>query len=210
MIHTRPLDDEAWWALANYFRGDMTHDEQLGLEDHLEICAVCRAELEELNESLTPLLSVTPDAPLDAEHVLRLVKEKMHASLEKAYGAPSDRSTHQTWKDWSVQPGGLIRAGEGEWEPTGIPGIEVQRLFVEPNREFVTMRVRMAPGTSYPAHRHGGREQCFVLRGDLRAGERVMRDGDFEVVEEGSEHPVQWTQDGCELLIVSSTSDSFL
>jgi anti-sigma factor ChrR (cupin superfamily) len=69
----------------------------------------------------------------------------------------------------------------------------------------------MAPGTSYPAHRHGGAEECFVLEGDLRVGADLhMRAGDFQRAEEGSVHPDQTTDHGCVLLIVSSTADEIL
>jgi anti-sigma factor ChrR (cupin superfamily) len=69
------------------------------------------------------------------------------------------------------------------------------------------MLVRMDPGSSYPGHLHAGVEECFVLEGELRVGEEVLRRGDYQRADEGSEHGIQWTEKGCLLLIVSSQDD---
>ena len=68
----------------------------------------------------------------------------------------------------------------------------------------------MEPGASFPAHRHGGYEECFVLSGDLHHEQRVMRGGDFERVDGDSRHGKQWTEEGCLLLIHSSLQDELL
>ena len=72
------------------------------------------------------------------------------------------------------------------------------------------MMIRMEPGTRYPAHRHGGREECFVLEGDLRHADQVMHGGDYEVVDTGTIHGEQWTEHGCLLLITSSMHDELI
>ncbi len=70
------------------------------------------------------------------------------------------------------------------------------------------MMVRMEPGASYPAHRHGGAEECFVISGDLRTGAVHLRAGDWQRADAGSRHPVQSTDGGCVLLLVSSLDDT--
>jgi quercetin dioxygenase-like cupin family protein len=69
------------------------------------------------------------------------------------------------------------------------------------------MLVRMAPGSEYPGHRHAGAEECYVLQGDIWVGDVHMRRGDYQRAPAGSRHPVQTTDEGCVLLLVSSLSD---
>ena len=83
----------------------------------------------------------------------------------------------------------------------------MRQLFVDRKQRSATMLIRMDAGASYPGHRHGGLEECYVLEGDLHHDDRVMRAGDFEVVSEGSRHGRQWTEGGCLLLIRSSLDD---
>jgi anti-sigma factor ChrR (cupin superfamily) len=70
---------------------------------------------------------------------------------------------------------------------------------------------RMEAGASSPPHRHAGREECYVLEGELDVeGGASMRAGDYQVADEGSVHGVQSTRGGCTLLIVSSQDDELV
>jgi quercetin dioxygenase-like cupin family protein len=123
----------------------------------------------------------------------------------------------QIWKGWATLEAArerdaftFLAAGEGRFEPTSMPGVEARRLSIDAERDRVTMLVRMAPGTSWPAHVHGGPEECLVISGDLRIGALHMRGGDFQRAEPGSTHVVQSTDEGCVLLITSSLHDEIL
>ena len=119
----------------------------------------------------------------------------------------------QVWKSWPADsPGALhvVRAGESGWQAIGIEGIQVKKLFSDPERDSVTMLIRMAPGTAYPPHRHGGPEQCLVLEGDLQVGNLVLQAGDYQCAAADSVHEVSRTSGGCLLLIVSSQQDRLL
>ena len=97
---------------------------------------------------------------------------------------------------------------EARWESTVYDGVEVRRLFVDEKADRVTMLVRMAPGASYPPHRHAGTEECYVLSGDLRVSDHlVMRAGDYQRAPAGSHHGVQSTENGCLLLVRCSLHD---
>ena len=85
---------------------------------------------------------------------------------------------------------------------------DARRLFVDHAAQRVTMMVRMEPGSSYPAHRHAQAEECFVLSGDLWTGSVRLLAGDYQRAEQGSRHPVQSTEGGCVLLLVSSLGDA--
>jgi quercetin dioxygenase-like cupin family protein len=125
-------------------------------------------------------------------------------------------SASQPWKQWPATPsapadGPVLAGAAGEFEPTHIEGIAVRRLSVDPVGDRVTMLVRMAAGTAYPAHRHGGAEECYVLEGDLSIGDSThMKAGDFQRMDRGSVHAVQSTRGGCLLLITSSRHDELL
>ncbi len=133
-----------------------------------------------------------------------------------AHGAGETGSAHaqpnpQVWKRWQGDQAAtdwfIRRRDEGAWEETGITGIQVRRLFVDPARNQMTALVRMAAGTAYPRHIHDGPEECLVLDGDLWAGDVEFHQGDYQRMTPGSRHDVQSTKEGCLLLIVSSLSD---
>ncbi len=145
--------------------------------------------------------------------------EKNAATVANAESAARTRSANlqppvQLWKNWASRfdAKDLIvqRRDEGRWEKTGVEGVEVKQLFVDPKRDYVTMLVRMQAGASYPSHRHNGFEECYVLQGDLSVGEMTLRTGDYQRAEGGSVHVVQSTTDGCLLFIVSSQHDELL
>jgi anti-sigma factor ChrR (cupin superfamily) len=141
------------------------------------------------------------------------LKEKILTGAKQQSAAPA-RPPVQLWKNWitNVPPEDLViqRRSEGTWESTGVEGVTVKRLFLDAERGYVTMLVRMAPGSSYPSHRHGGYEECYVLQGDLSVGDTVLHAGDYQRAEGGSVHLVQSTKDGCLLFIVSSQHDELL
>ncbi|NOT32068.1 MAG: hypothetical protein HOP15_16600, partial [Planctomycetes bacterium] len=136
-------------------------------------------------------------------------------------GLSAQAGPAQVWKQWRTEaraPSVVSAAGAEAFEPTGFPGVRVRRLAVDQDAERVTMLVRMDPGTAYPAHRHGGVEECYVVEGDLWIGAGIeangigvpaleMHAGDYQRMEEGSLHPVQSTRAGCLLLITSSLQD---
>lgn len=186
-----------------YVCGLMEEREAAEYARHLaEGCTVCREEVRVFEDIASDLALL--GAPADPPTRLR---ERLIAAI----GAEAANDL-QTWKRWRPETGErrLQRAGEGEWEKTDIAGIEVKKLGVDARTESVTMLIRMAPGTRYPRHRHAGREECYVLEGDLRHRDQVMRSGDFEVVEARSIHDDQWTEGGCLLLVHSSQHDELL
>ena len=136
------------------------------------------------------------------------IRARVRAGREPDAVAPS-----QLWKGWAGErfPELLRRADEGAFEPTDIAGISVRRLFVDDAADRVTMLIRMEAGTAYPAHRHGGAEECYVLSGDLWIGSAIeMHAGDYQRMDQGSLHEVQSTRAGCVLLVTSSRHDELL
>lgn len=199
--HEKLTDDDRDRA-AQYVLDGLESDAAVLYEAHLEICPLCRAEVamcrggaEALGRSLTP---VDPPAAL---------KDRLMDRIQRGAGI-------QTWKEWRPDARGdgsvIVQGGAIEWQPTAVEGVRVRRLFVDPVADRVTMLVSMDAGTAYPAHRHGGVEECFVIEGDLHGPDFEMKAGDYQRLSGGSTHGVQATRAGCLLFIVSSMHDELL
>jgi quercetin dioxygenase-like cupin family protein len=194
MAHSRHLEFAALRSL-----GLLEGAQALEFDEHLaEGCSVCQLELDALGEVAGALgVSTGFQAPPPE------LRERLLARV---------RSGPQVWKNWSTSEAAdllVVRQGDGEWQRV-VDGVYSKPLYVDVERDRVTMLIRMDPGASYIPHRHGGPEQCFVLQGDIREGNDVFHAGDFQCAAVGSVHGVQSTQGGCLLLIVSSLQDQIL
>src|SRR5262245_64292281 len=65
-------------------------------------------------------------------------------------------------------------AGEGDWLPHPVPGLRMKVLAQNLETGYVMLLVDAAPGARFPAHRHTGAEECYVLSGSLYACNRRM------------------------------------
>ncbi len=193
---------------ALYAAGALPPDDRERFERHLASgCDVCGQELAALMDAVTDLAAavvpVHPE-PQTRERLLRRVAASSHA-----VSSPSPLQPHLRAASPAVPPLLTLRAGEGEWETTAVPGVSIRTLYVDREREQYTALVRMCAGSSYPRHVHGGPEHCLVLEGDLHIGDEVLHPGDYQVAPAGSRHGVQTTEQGCLLFITSSMHDEF-
>ena len=100
-----------------------------------------------------------------------------------------------------------ITAADGVWVETPVPGLRRKILAIDRARDQVTMLLRGEPGTRFPAHRHSGPEECYVISGSLMVEGRLLRAGDFHHAESESDHAEIWTNEGAEVLLVAAASD---
>jgi anti-sigma factor ChrR (cupin superfamily) len=100
-----------------------------------------------------------------------------------------------------------ITSTDGAWVETQIPGLRMKVLAIDRVRDRVTMLLKGEPGARYPAHRHTGPEECYVISGSVVVEGQVLRAGDFHHAEGESEHGEIWTAEGVEVLIVAAASD---
>jgi len=212
--------------IALHAAGSLTSEESRELERHIEHCSACASEFAAHRETFARIAlaigrAEAPPRPELRERVIRSIAAEpkgggSRRDTPQTPGAPEpppDPRSVQVWKDWKPSaPSGLVtvRATEGAWEETSVPGVSVKTLHVDAERRYITMLVRMEPGSSYPCHRHAGIEECFVLRGDLRVGDRVLEAGDYQCAPAESRHGVQSTENGCLLLISSSQDDDLI
>jgi len=187
------ITEELLERLTLYSLDLLDAEDASAVEQHLaQGCAVCRREVSELRQTISSCLT----AGLEMRQPPARLRERVLAAAQVNPPA-SQPKLH------------VVRRGEGNWE-TVAPGVTARRLYFDPERESVTMLVRMEPGATYSAHRHALPEQCYVLEGDLFDGANRFRAGDFQCAAKGSVHGLQSTQAGCLLLIVSSPNDQLL
>jgi len=51
----------------------------------------------------------------------------------------------------------------GSWQPHPIPGIRMRVLALDRERDYATLLLDVAPGTSFPPHHHDGPEECYIV-----------------------------------------------
>jgi len=178
----RQLTQAARDRAAIYVLGGMRGAEVSRFEKHLKACEACREEVLCLKPVVAALVLEGPEA--DPPSGLR---ERV---LARVHGRPAVP----------------LRAADRQWLASGVPGVEIAQLWLDTERRRHTTLLRMASGTSLPAHRHGGPEECYVVAGDLRDRELVLGAGDYVRHEEGTEHSLT-TRGGCLLLITASFDD---
>jgi anti-sigma factor ChrR (cupin superfamily) len=179
----RQLTRDARGRAAIYVLGGMPEDEIEAFEAHLEACETCRHEVAGLGPVVAEIALSVPEAdppPGLRERVLARVRER---------------------------PGALLRAADRQWLASDVPGVEIAPLWLDTERRRHTTLLRMASGTSLPAHRHGGPEECYVVAGDLHDRDLVLGAGDYVRHDEGTQHSLT-TRGGCLLLITASIDDS--
>ena len=204
-------------SLALHALGSLSPLEVPGLIEHLATgCPACGEERARLEETLA-IMDVCEAQDNAATPNLAGVRADVRAQLLREVETSAARSFDRPWRHLKTAPGqpfgsGLstVRGGSEGYERTGIEGIEIKPLFVDPAQRRVSMLVRMAAGTSYPPHRHAASEECFVVSGELQVGGRILYAGDFQAAPQGSLHGVQSTEKGCVLLISSSQDDELV
>lgn len=208
LVHLRTAMEQ----IALDAMGTLSLDRAEGwVREHLaDRCAICQEAERRVAAVFDDLLLVArPVAPRAdvRDRVLRAIRGS--ATPPPAPPAPA---SIQVWNRWPATDSRFytLAADDGAWQDTAIAGIQARVLRVDEQRDEVTMLVRMAAGTAYPSHRHGGDEQCYVLQGDLQVEELQMHAGDYQFAPAGSIHGVQRTRGGCTLLLVSSRHDEIL
>ena len=90
-----------------------------------------------------------------------------------------------------------------DWSPTGWTGVTMKLLQREGANGGMTGMLRMAPGSTIPAHRHTKADQSvFVVEGDLVEDGVTYGPGTFLVAKAGTPHGPHGTKNGCVLLSI--------
>lgn len=174
-------DTETSDRAALYLLGGMSAEEVSDFEEHLRVCTPCREEVASLRPVVDGLVLAGPEVEPPAG-----LRERVLAGARSRYT--------------------LLGAAERVWLPAGVPGVELCQLWLDAANKRQTILIRMESGAALPHHEHGDTEECYVIRGDLRDGDLVLRAGDYIRFERGTRHSSS-SQDGCVLLVTSSLHD---
>lgn len=98
------------------------------------------------------------------------------------------------------------RWSEPPWQAVA-PGISVKMFAADTEKQMVSMLVRLAPGTDYPPHTHGGVEELHLLEGELWIDDRKLYAGDYNRAEPGTADKRVWSETGCACVLITSTQD---
>ncbi|MBM3768071.1 MAG: hypothetical protein FJW32_22030 [Acidobacteria bacterium] len=151
----------------------------------------------EVESALSTVESVVGAAPVYTP------RPHVKSRLMAAAAASKPKGFQEAWEGVTV-----LRQGEGKWRETGYPGAKVQILHLDKETRMSTSILKLEPGAVYPPHHHTAVEQCLVLSGDVRFGNKLqIFAGDFEKAEMGTDHESLTSDTGCELLIISCLDD---
>ena len=163
--------------------------------------------------------ALDPDERRDLQARLAAMPANVRAEVAQLYDASVEIAASATGEEPSpavrdallariaAPPNHTITSTDGEWVETAVPGVRKKILSIDRTQDRITMLLKVEPGTRYPAHRHSGPEECYVISGSLVVEGRVLRAGDFHHAEGESDHDEIWTDEGVEVLLVASASD---
>ena len=159
---------------------------------HIAGCAECRQEMETLRPVVDSFASWPTDVLRPSVPLWERLAQRIAAETDGEPVLPSP----QRW-------------AEPEWtEPA--PGISCKLLSTDTDKKRVSMLVRLAPGTDYPPHRHGGIEELHLLHGELMIGDRKLYPGDYNRAEAGTVDHRVWSETGCTCVLITSYHDILL
>lgn len=191
--------EEICGSAALYALGALEEGEARAFEAHLsEGCDSCGAELRDFQTVVVSLGLAAHEAEPPVEVRGRLLERINVADSSESKEKARAREPRSLCDEGFL----VVRAGEGQWLPTGDAGVSFKLLYTDRERGTFTTLVRVEAGAHIPAHRHLGVEQCLVIEGDLRAGDVSMSAGDFNCSLPGSIHEELTTDGGALFLIV--------
>ena len=159
---------------------------------HIAGCAECRQEM----ETLRPIVDSFVSWPTDVLRPPVPLWERLARRIAAETGGEPVLPAPQRW-------------AEPEWKEAAS-GISCKLLATDTDKERVSMLVRLAPGTEYPPHRHGGVEELHLLHGELMIGDRKLYPGDYHQAEAGSVDHRVWSETGCTCVLMTSYNDTLL
>lgn len=191
--------------LIEYCLGLLDGRRREAVERRLAASPGLRAELRRTRETLTALAAAAPPRRPRAA-----VRERLLDALDDATGLYGFTGRLTVFLDL---PAGRVRtlldAAVGAprsagWRSGGVPGLSAYPFRGGANLAGADSRMlHLAAGASMPAHRHGGDEWGFVLRGDLREADgRRHSAGDIVHEPAGSLHRPFRAEGGPALLVV--------
>lgn len=185
--------------VASYALAALERGETELMKAHLPTCPECQQEYRALS-SVTDALSAWryQTMPPLAASWNRLAERIAGQPQKKVVGSVSPSPSHS--------PSPAPSWPEPRWKEVAS-GISCKLLSTDSDADRVSMLVRLAPNTSYPAHRHAGVEELYLLEGELWIEDRKLEPGDYARAEPGTADHRVWSATGCMCLLITSPSD---
>jgi anti-sigma factor ChrR (cupin superfamily) len=143
---------------------------------------------------------------LDAVEFDDVLQLALAEAAAAAGGAPSPDLKHRLMGRVreATEPAGFSFTwrADDNWMPHPVPGIRMKVLAYNRRRRYATLLLDVRPGTRFPAHHHGGAEECYVISGSLFTCGRRLGPGDFVHADGGTDHGELWTEEGCQVILV--------
>jgi quercetin dioxygenase-like cupin family protein len=133
------------------------------------------------------------------ESLMRKIAER-HATERSLEGPGRQRLDHAKGI-YTVFP------DEIPWSKHPVDGVHIKVLSESIRRGYVTMLMKVDPGTRFPEHHHTGEEECYVLSGSISLGGKLLGAGVLHRGDENSEHGTLSTEEGALLLLVVAKED---
>lgn len=153
-------------------------------------------------ESVALSVRATPPAGLKDRLMSRLGTEPAPPVASPRTMPPGGRA---------ILPGvTAVLVADARWIPASLPGLDFKILHRDDARAYTTRLLRFAPGSTYPAHRHGGIEEVFIVSGSVSLNGVLLRSGDYCRSEPGTLETAAFSAEGGMAIIVSSDADQFV
>ena len=203
MTHDRITEEHGDQA-ALFSLGMLNAAQAREFELHLRECSVCQSETAEFHETAAQLPFVLREVQPNPSLRARLLTQVRENQAALVAAPPVTRPALIPDLPAGVH---IVLDKSGEWIETPLPGVRYKDLYEDAATHMVTRLVRLDPGAGFRPHRHASSEQCLVMEGDLRFGQKVFHAGDFLCAPAHSIHPESSSFAGCLLLIVTSLHD---
>ncbi len=184
--------------------GALDGDEQKELKRFLSVAD--RQSLSKVaawNETATMLAATSGvlkvPAPCVKQNLMRKIQER-HAT-ERALEGPGTPRVDHSRGIYSMFPDRM------EWSKHPVDGVYFKVLTESERRGYVTMLMKVEPGTIFPEHHHTGEEECYILNGSIVVNGRRLGPGILHHGDEESEHGILSTEEGALLLLVVAKED---
>ena len=180
-----------------YVLGALTAAEKESFEAGLR----AQPELQSLVRDLERTTNLVARAVPPVEPPSRL-REKILSSIGAPISATTD--TRSGLRSELADPAFFFVAASDPagWKQLPIPGASLKLLSADRERGYAVLLGKLERGVRYPAHQHPTGEDILVLTGDLTIAGRRLGPGDFHHCDAGTEHPVNFSDEGCTLLAV--------
>jgi hypothetical protein len=103
----------------------------------------------------------------------------------------------------------VVRSNAWQWLPHPHGNAQIAILHQDPVRRELVGLLQAPANLSYPAHRHSGPEEIYMLSGDLQMDGTTYYAGDYIRSAAGSDHGPATSAQGCMFFFRSSMDDQY-